>query len=117
VTSFHSGVIFTVIVSIGICAAGKRKSIGKKNQRVTKGRLRVPDLNPPNPITKAEIDKFVAEDSDFGFEMSVLAELRTLGFECSHSGTYSDPMTKKIRQFDLRATIERADCKLALAVE
>jgi hypothetical protein len=26
-------------------------------------------------------------------------------------------VTKKIRQFDLRATIERADCKLALAVE
>jgi hypothetical protein len=49
--------------------------------------------------------------------MSVLAELRTLGFECSHSGTYSDPVTKKIRQFDLRATFEKANCKLALAVE
>lgn len=74
-------------------------------------------MNPPNPITKAELDKFVAEDSDFGFEMSVLAELRALGFECSHSGTYSDPVTKKIRQFDLRATIEKANCKLGLAVE
>lgn len=77
----------------------------------------MPNLNPPNSITKAEVDKFVAEDSDFGFEMSVLADLRTLGFECSHSGTYSDQVTKKIRQFDLRATIERANFRLALAVE
>jgi hypothetical protein len=68
-------------------------------------------------ITKAEIDKFVSEDSDFGFEMSVLAQLRALGFECSHSGTYTDPITKKIRQFDLRATIEGGNCKLALALE
>lgn len=73
--------------------------------------------NPPSPITKADLDKFVVEDSDFGFEMSVLAELRKLGFKCSHSGTYSDPVTKKIRQFDLRATIERGDCELAMAVE
>jgi hypothetical protein len=85
--------------------------------KIAKGQFQAPNLNPSNPITKAEVDKFVSEDSDFGFEMSVLAELRTLGFECSHSGTYSDPVTKKIRQFDLRATIERANCKLALAVE
>jgi hypothetical protein len=70
-----------------------------------------------DPITAADLANFVASDSDFGFEMQVLAQLREEGFSCSHSGTYRDPVTDKIRQYDIRATMERGDSTLALAVE
>jgi hypothetical protein len=69
------------------------------------------------PVEEADLRRFVSEGSDFAFEMRVLSSLRAAGFACSHSGTYQDPITGKIRQFDLRA--ERIDgrCRLALAVE
>jgi hypothetical protein len=70
-----------------------------------------------DPIGKPELDKFIAEDSDFGFEMRVLAEFRAVGFDCLHSGTYTDPVTKKIRQFDIRAAIDKGEWRFALAVE
>ena len=50
-----------------------------------------------DPITDRDLARFVADDSDFAFEMQVLTELRNLGFDCSHSGTYQDPVTSKIR--------------------
>lgn len=56
-----------------------------------------------DPITAEDMADFVGSDSDFAFEMQVLAKLTSLGFTCSHSGTYRDPVTKKIRQFDIRA--------------
>jgi hypothetical protein len=68
-------------------------------------------------IDAADLQRFVEEASDFAFEMRVLSCLCEAGFTCSHSGTYQDPITGKLRQFDIRA--ERADdrCRLALAVE
>jgi hypothetical protein len=69
------------------------------------------------PITAADLLEFATTDSDFGFEMRVLAQLRADGFNCFHSGTYRDPVTDKIRQFDIRATMDRGDSTLALAVE
>jgi hypothetical protein len=47
----------------------------------------------------------------------LLAGLRGLGFECLHAGTYRDPITEKIRQFDIRAVADRGNFTLALAVE
>lgn len=70
-----------------------------------------------NPVTAQDLAEFVASNSDFAFEMRVVAQLRALGFECSHSGTYRDPVTDKIRQFDIRAVMDRGDATLALAVE
>ena len=52
-----------------------------------------------NPIGAAELTQFVNERSDFAFEMEVLARLRGAEFVCSHSGTYRDPVTEKIRQY------------------
>jgi hypothetical protein len=69
------------------------------------------------PITAADLLEFAATDSDFGFEMRVLAQFRAVLFNCFHSGTYRDPVTDKIRQFDIRATMDRGDSTLALAVE
>lgn len=49
-----------------------------------------------DPITEQDLTDFVSADSDFGFEMRVLKRLRADGFDCSHSGTYRDPVTDKI---------------------
>jgi hypothetical protein len=74
------------------------------------------------PVGRDDLNAFVAQDSSFAFEMSVLSELIRLRFKCDHSGTYEDPITNKVRQFDIRATLERGDkggrlgC-LVLAVE
>src|SRR5438270_12626622 len=70
-----------------------------------------------DPIIAADLQGFVTNDSDFGFEMPVLTALRDLQFTCSHSATYEDPVTGKIRQFDIRAFKSEHDFKLALAVE
>jgi hypothetical protein len=73
--------------------------------------------NLKKPIDADDLRGFVEESSDFGFEMSVLAGLRALGFQCEHSGVYSDPVTTKIRQFDIRAERKDGNRRLALAVE
>lgn len=57
-----------------------------------------------DPITAVDVREFVEDHSDFAFELSVYNQLTKLGFTCDHGGTYSDPLTKKIRQFDIRAT-------------
>jgi hypothetical protein len=70
-----------------------------------------------DPITAQGLIEFVNADSEFGFEMRVLKQLRADGFICSHSGTYRDPITDKMRQYDIRAYKNRGDLILALAVE
>ena len=68
-----------------------------------------------SPITAQDLADFVTTNSDFGFEMDVLARLRSEGFSCHHAGTYRDPVTDKIRQFDIRASLDSGDSTLALA--
>jgi hypothetical protein len=69
-------------------------------------------------ITHTDIAEYLATSSDFAFELSVLKQLSDLGFECEHGGTYSDPVTKKDRAFDIRATKRFGHyCFLRLAVE
>ncbi len=58
-----------------------------------------------SPISKKEITEFLDENDDFAFEMSVLRENETREIESSHSGTYSDPITKLPRQYDIRTSI------------
>jgi hypothetical protein len=70
-----------------------------------------------DPITAQDMADFVRSNSDFDFEMQVLAKLTSLGFICSHSGTYRDPVTHKIRQFDIRARYTRGECQILMAVE
>jgi hypothetical protein len=70
-----------------------------------------------DPITAADLAEYVNRGSDFAFEMQVLTRLRTLGFDCSHSGSYRDPVTEKIRQFDIRAIKNQDSYTLTLAVE
>lgn len=55
------------------------------------------------PIQASDIKEYLGEVSDFAFEMSVLAVMEELRFPCQHGGTYTDPVTGKARQFDIRA--------------
>jgi hypothetical protein len=70
-----------------------------------------------DPITAKDLEEFVGSNSDFTFEMQVLAQLRAVGFKCAHSGTYRDPVTDRIRQFDIRAIKDEGNCTVALALE
>jgi hypothetical protein len=68
-------------------------------------------------ITDKDLITFVEEEADFGFEMRVLHRLRELGYDYAPSGTYRDPVTDKMRQFDIRASIITKHTLLSLAVE
>jgi hypothetical protein len=56
-----------------------------------------------DPITRADIEEYLADYSDFTFELRVLKELTDLKLQCQHGGTYEDPVTGKSREFDIRA--------------
>jgi len=70
-----------------------------------------------DPITQADIKKYLSNYSDFSFEIRVLRELVNLGFECSHGGTYEDPVTGKSREFDIRALLQKKFVRVHLSVE
>ncbi|MDO8031924.1 hypothetical protein O3297_00720 [Janthinobacterium sp. SUN128] len=58
---------------------------------------------PNEPITKADLEKFIATQHDFALELYVYNLTRKLGFETAHAGSYTDQITGKTRQFDVRA--------------
>lgn len=49
--------------------------------------------------------------------MRCLNALVTASFECQHAGTYRDPVTEKVRQFDIRGTFVDEALSLHVAVE
>ncbi len=74
-----------------------------------------PDLT---PLTAENISTYLKDNSNFSFEAQVAKILRDYGFNVSHAGTYIDGVTKKIRQFDIRAEIDLPLFKVGhLAVE
>lgn len=54
------------------------------------------------PIGQAELEEFLQRTPDFVFELQCLHLLTRLEFDCDHGGSYSDPITQKTRQFDIR---------------
>lgn len=70
-----------------------------------------------NPIQQADINEYLNSSADFGFEMKVLSVLKAKGFACQHSGTYTDPITGKSRQFDIRCEKDIGRWRVRLAVE
>src|SRR5947207_747437 len=62
-------------------------------------------------VTADDLQTFIDSKADFAFEMRVLRRFEQLGYSCAHGGTYRDPITKKTRQFDIRAW--RADAEAA----
>lgn len=77
----------------------------------------------PNKITDADVNEFLQkEHNDFQLEITCLREMESRGFIVAHGGTYEDPVTKKSRQYDLRASrvhelTEGVVLKVRLAVE
>lgn len=69
------------------------------------------------PVGAADIKEYLEGVSDFAFEMEVLSELERLGFTCEHGGTYTDPVTGKARQFDIRARKSQGRACLVLCAE
>lgn len=61
--------------------------------------------------------EFLKGHDDFRLEIACLEALKSHGFAVGHGGTYEDPITKKSRQFDLRASITHGFFKVRLAVE
>lgn len=55
-------------------------------------------------IEKSDLEKFIKTQDDFGLELYVYSSARNLGFTATHAGSYSDPITGKTRQFDVRAS-------------
>jgi len=68
-------------------------------------------------IGPSEITEWLDNQSDFTLEMKVFSHTNTLGFEVEHGGTYSDPVTEKPRQFDIRCIVRRDNKSIKLAVE
>ena len=59
----------------------------------------------PQPVEK-RLGEAIRENDDFGHELRVGLNLHGAGADVIHGWSYSDPISGKIRQFDLRATLE-----------
>ncbi len=73
--------------------------------------------NPPTEVTEADIASYLATDSDFSFEVQIKKRLTGLGFHVEQGGTYVDEVTKKTREYDLRAKWFHGNKRGYLAVE
>lgn len=76
-------------------------------------------------MAKLKADRIVPSDlleylntySDFSFELAVLKMLRESGLNCEHGGLYEDAVTKKSREFDIRAITTTQRHRVRLAIE
>ncbi len=68
-------------------------------------------------ISEAELIEYLNTSSDFAFELRCLEHLSKLGFDCQHGGSYTDPVTKKPRQFDIRAQKSQESRCVRCAIE
>ncbi len=69
-------------------------------------------------LTQNDIDEYIDQESDFAFELAIRKKLSEAGFNCSHAGSYRDPITDKIRAYDFRARRSIAqNMHIRLAVE
>lgn len=79
----------------------------------------MPRLN-TTPITQRDIKDYLSDaGDDFRLELEVYNTCKKFNFQVSHGGTYQDPVTKKTRQYDLRASRMREHDRfqMQLAIE
>lgn len=69
------------------------------------------------PITSSDLTEYLDSQSDFNFELRVLKMLRESGIDCEHGGHYEDPVTKKSREFDIRAIQTIGEMRVRMAIE
>jgi hypothetical protein len=70
-----------------------------------------------DPIRETDLIDFLTKYSDFAFELRCLELLSSIGFQCKHGGSYTDCVTKKTRQFDIRAQMRNEKLYVRCAVE
>ena len=68
-------------------------------------------------INQEILIRYLETKSDFAFELRVLQKLKSHGLACSHGGQYLDPVSKKSREFDIRAQASAGRFLVKLAVE
>lgn len=71
----------------------------------------------PDPIGVSDLLLYLDQRSDFSFELKTLKGLREQGVVCEHGGHYEDPVTKKSREFDIRAIKSIGPFTVRLAIE
>jgi hypothetical protein len=69
------------------------------------------------PITASDISEYLAAQDDFNLELYVYNTAKAMGISATHGGTYEDPVTKKSRQYDVRAAVQRGNSRIDLAIE
>mgnify|MGYP003576066486 CR=1 FL=1 len=74
------------------------------------------------PITASDIQRFLSDRDDFAFEMRVLrliqsAKIKGEKFSATHGGHYTDSVTGKSRQYDIRAHLKIGRNHLRVSVE
>ena len=75
-------------------------------------------VNVANEIDAAAISTYLETQSDFDLEQFVYRSLIERGIEATHGGTYVDPVTKKYRQYDIRAMrLYERECGIRMAIE
>lgn len=70
-----------------------------------------------NEITQKDLEAYIESQDDFRFELSVYQKCKSIGHKCSHGGTYTDPITNKTRQYDIRMEINLGPYYIYLAIE
>jgi hypothetical protein len=70
-----------------------------------------------DPVKERDLLDYLNSYSDFSFELRVLKMLRDNGLDCEHGGLYTDPVTGKSREFDIRAAKTLKVFRVRLAVE
>lgn len=68
-------------------------------------------------LNSETILNYLVEKDDFNFEIKVLKSGIDSRFKCNHGGSYNDPITNKIRQFDLQFEKHFENFHIYLAIE
>lgn len=72
---------------------------------------------PATPLAQHDLALFLSQGSDFALEMAALEVLRSLGLDTEHAAVYVDPITSRIRAYDIRARWIQERRSIRLAVE
>jgi hypothetical protein len=64
------------------------------------------------PINKTDIQEYIQNHDDFALELYTYKLAREKGFSATHGGSYLDPLTNKIRQYDVRAVIQKGNLRM-----
>jgi hypothetical protein len=69
------------------------------------------------PIDATDLREYLSTQDSFDLELFVYRTGRSAGLQLTHGGSYEDPVTKKARQYDIRAFSERENKRIDLAIE